>query len=155
MNKLVFKLVPFAAVLGMSGVGQAQTAGPTGATPAAGFVVQAGARAGGAGLLKMADSILEKMTLTADQKTKIVVLEEKLKTSVKALRKEAKASGTTDKTVLKEKSKALTKTFHEDLLAILTPDQQLYFKAEMKAELVKRRKAALAAKGSTTPPPTL
>ncbi len=105
------------------------------------------------GMIKLADSILDKMTLSPDQKAKIVVLEDKLKDDMKTLRKQGGFSSTTvDRSAVKDKLMAMNKQFRESLLVILTPDQQLQFKKGIVEEMIKRRKASEATKSG--PPPT-
>ncbi len=155
MKKFAHTFLPICAMLAFATLSHAQTAGPSGGAPPAGFSGKAGGRSGPQGLMKLTDSILAKLDLTADQKTKISELESKFKADGKALRKTLKADATPeDRKALRPKMLALTKEFRDNLLAILTPAQKVDFETQMKAELEKQKKARDAAKaGGGTPPP--
>jgi Spy/CpxP family protein refolding chaperone len=149
MKKIVMVSVVLSAAFALTTASFAQTAGPSGGAPAAGFV---GKKGGGAlQILKINKDILAKLNLTAEQQGKIEELDKKLRKDVGALRKEQKAQGANvDKDAMKQKRADLMKEYREGLLAILTDSQQEQYKTMFRAEMKKLKEEREAAAAPAT-----
>jgi len=154
MSKVFRDVLPILALMILTGSCYGQTAGPKGGAPPTGFNgIARQVRA--FDNFKLANTILDKLGLSADQKAKVAVLEAKAKDDIKALRKDTKPTDTSDeKKARRKRLLALNKQFRDDLLAILNPAQQTDFKAKMKAEMDNIRKALRAMRARVATPTT-
>ena len=94
-------------------------------------------------------SVLTKLQVTEDQKTKIKELVKANQKEVSELRKSVKA-GTTTKADAQAKQKETRKAFLASVKAVLTPDQAKQFDALLKEETKKAREEAKAGQASGT-----
>lgn len=138
MKKILSTLIVVAAAFSVVASASAQAAGLQGGTPKAG-IAQAKRQQN---LL----TILNKLNLTGDQKSKIKAQIAKAASEVKAVRADVKA-GKITKEDAKTKSKEIRKANQAAIRAILTKDQVKQFTQLMKEARAKNKAAAGAGAG--------
>jgi len=131
MNRPLKALAGALIAFGIVGFAAAQDAGPAAGSPPVTAVAKPHKN-----FLAISHELLEKMNFSDAQKAQLTDLWKKTTADVKALRQEAKTA--TDKAALKEKRKALQKTFRESLKTILTPAQQVQLKGLMQEHRLKQ-----------------
>jgi Spy/CpxP family protein refolding chaperone len=150
MKKIVLSFLVAGIALSFSATAAAQAAGPAG-----GHGKKEGGKGGPGGMRarqhKMQQEMFTKLNLNADQKKKVTALTEARREKMKALMEELRASGG-DRQANREKFMAIQKSFHDDLMKILNPEQETKFKALRKEMMEKRREARKKNKpGPVTP----
>lgn len=159
MNKILKTFI--LATLAIVSVGAvAQIAGPAGGPPSQGGVGARGEKHAGGKHGAMIGKFVEKLNLTAEQKTKVKALVEKGAAARKDLVEQVK-SGKLTKEQAKEKMKAQMKTQMEGLKSILTKEQMAELMKMMqqargtgKGAPNQNRKPGKTKPGTGTPPPT-